>query len=71
MIVNRTGRVATQASLMATFLDDAGGEILRDQQVFPLSQTAQESAFAWKVNAVPVAASKVKVRVIGATWAGK
>lgn len=70
MIVNPTGRAATQASLMATFLDDAGGEILRDQQVFPLSQTAQESAFAWKVNAVPQTASKVKVRILGATWAG-
>lgn len=70
MIVNPTGGAATQASLMATFLDETGGEILRDQQVFPLSPTAQESAFAWKVNAVPQTASKVKVRVVGATWAG-
>lgn len=70
-IVNPTGRTASRASLLATFLDEAGREVLRDQQVFPLTPTAHESAFAWKVNAVPVAASKVKVRVVGATWAGK
>lgn len=69
-IVNPIGRAASQASLMATFLDESGGEVLRDQQAFPLSQSAQESAFAWKVNAVPQAASKVKVRVLGTTWAG-
>ncbi|MBI1864463.1 MAG: hypothetical protein HYR98_01795 [Nitrospirae bacterium] len=70
-IVNPTGRVAAQASLMAIFLDEPGGEVLRDQQVFPLSQAAPESAFAWKVNAVPQTASKVKVRVVGVTWAEK
>ncbi|MEK6815849.1 MAG: hypothetical protein AABY65_14065 [Nitrospirota bacterium] len=69
-IVNPSGHAASQASLVATFLDDAGGEVLRDQQEFPLSEAAQESAFAWKVNAVPASAEKVKVRVVGATWVG-
>ncbi len=69
-IVNPTSRAASQASLIAVFLDQAETEVHRDQQAFPLTQAALESAFAWKVNAVPQTASKVKVRVVGVTWAG-
>ena len=69
-IVNRSGRAASQATLLAVFLDQGEAEVHRDQQEFPLSEAAQESAFAWKVNAVPASAEKVKVRVFGATRAG-